>query len=340
MAAQTLDHEDRTSSRIGSVFVADAVLLWLMTVGVGVVGGSIVFMVSEYEGGFFPWYLMIAVPFGLLLGAAVIATSRATGRQGSISLVLVVSLVAALMLHGVAGFVGQQRAEQTAGEACSVERLAEFESLDFYDDLDQPPTGTRFDSCYALYTIDETGQQAWVDLQQLLVSNGWQHTCEPDCPADINYRYQVLYRDGFVLSVREEGSHDLPGDALAESPDGATTFALDIRPSPCSQEEVEVLRGVYNGLDAAAGYAGGPGPGIDVGGLGPHDRCVTTHGFEDSDQAQEVLLEAMTRDGWTLTWQDAAHYTFQRGDDTVEATITEHDDPEELSTEVSVSSMQ
>jgi hypothetical protein len=66
---------------------------------------------------------------------------------------------------------------------------------------------------------------------------------------------------------------------------------------------------------------------------------VTTLGLEDSDQAQEVLLEAMTRDGWVLTGLDADHYTFQRGDDTVEATITDLDDPEGLSTEVSVSSM-
>ena len=127
---------------------------------------------AEYEGEFLSWYPLFAVPFGLLLGAAVIATLRAAGHRAPIPLVLVASVIVGLMLYAVPGFLGTQPAQQAAGEECSTEEVALFEGLSLYDDLDQKPTGTLFGSCYVGYTIDGTGQQAWVDLSRLRVDNG------------------------------------------------------------------------------------------------------------------------------------------------------------------------
>jgi hypothetical protein len=172
--------------------------LWLVTVAVGVAGAWIVFDPAEYEGEFLSWYPLFAVPFGLLLGAAVIATLRAAGHRAPIPLVLVASVIFGLMLYAVPGFLGTQPAQQAAGEECSTEEVALFEGLSLYDDLDQKPTGTQFGSCYVVYTIDGTGQQAWVDLSQSLVDNGWKHASRPDWmsrPSGDPYRpYRVLYR--------------------------------------------------------------------------------------------------------------------------------------------------
>lgn len=319
--ASAPEDEVRTSSRGWRV---GAVLLWMLTAMVGAGGGLLVFLLSLNLDGFFLWYL--AVPFGLLLGGAMVATRQVMGRRGSIPVVLAASLVVGVALHGMAWFLGQQRAEQSAVEACSVEELAQLEAQSFYIDLDQLPTGTAFNSCYVLYTVDSTGQQAWVELEQLLLGNGWQHPFEPEWAvhdAEMYRPFQWLYHDGFVLIVNPEGSHDLPGDDLTESDDGATTFALDITTSPCSQQDVDMLQPIYDSLYAAAGYVGEPGPGIELWGSGPDEPCQTGLGFATSSEAEGALLQAMGDEGWTLTGQEQGRFTFQRGSDAVEAVITE-----------------
>ena len=53
-----------------------------------------------------------------------------------------------------------------------------FAQLSFRADLDAPPTGTRYGSCYVVRTMGETGQQASDTLQEQLADNGWPLECD------------------------------------------------------------------------------------------------------------------------------------------------------------------
>jgi hypothetical protein len=208
-----------------------AVLLWLVALAAGAGGAWIVMDLAEYEGGFLPWYLIFAVPFGLLLGAVAVGSMLALGRSPRIAPVLIGSVVVGIALFTAAGFLGARSAEQSTREACSVDELSMFEAMSFSDDFDASPTGTPSGSCYVVYTIDRTGRDAWIELAELLRDNGWQLSGESWDAPESDPPFSVLTRDGYSMVVHVEGSHDLPGDALQESDDGATTFALDITPN-------------------------------------------------------------------------------------------------------------
>jgi hypothetical protein len=333
MAVQTptpVPEHEPTSSATGWRVIAAS--LWLLTTVVGIGGGWLVFGLAEAGAGFFPWYLVVALPFGLLLGGAVVATMLASSFRASIPIVLVTALLAGVGLHTAAGMLGEQSARRLSSEACSAAELDQFETLSFYGDLDQTPTGTQFESCYALITLDGTGEQAWVDLDRLLVDNGWEHPWEPDWEvhdAGVYEPFHWLYQSGFVLTVHPEGAHDLPGDVLTESDDGATTFALDLQTSPCSQRDVDLLQPLYEGLSAAAGLSGDAGPGVELVGSSPDEPCRTVPvRFESTADAERALRDRVA-DGWTLTGQESGRSTFERDGATIEATITEEvEDPE------------
>jgi hypothetical protein len=172
--------------------------------------------------------LVAGLGFGVLLGGAVVATMQARERRASSTLVFGVSLVVGIVLCGSTAYLGQRSAGQESIDACSAEALDAFTAMSFYADVDQRPTGTQFGSCYVVYTLDETGQQASDTLQQLLADNGWPVTCDPVFRDDGGYRCRSGEQDGLVLEVFWEGSHDLPGDDLAYTDDGATTVAIDI----------------------------------------------------------------------------------------------------------------
>lgn len=205
-----------------------AVLFWIGAVVVGLVGALVIFsFVADAGTTFDLWFLILAVPFGVLLGGAMVATRLAKGRRGGSVTVFLLSLVVAIALHGIVGLLAQQSSEQATSSACSAEELAVLEAQSFYGDIDGPPAGTQFDSCYVMLTIEGTGPQAWVDLVQLLIDNGWQH---PD-PDGVVYEAGIwFYQDGFRLTVWSEDFADLPIGDFAPTDDGATTFALDIQP--------------------------------------------------------------------------------------------------------------
>jgi len=166
--------------------------------------------------------------FGVLIAGAVLATLQARGRQAPGVLVFAASLVVGAVVFGFAGYLGQRSAEQDSSDACSAEAREVFAQMSFYADLDQPPTGTQYGSCYVVYTMGETGQQASDTLRVLLADNGWPLECDPVFRDDGRYRCRSGWQDGLMLEVHWEGSHDLPGDDLAPTDDGATTVAIDV----------------------------------------------------------------------------------------------------------------
>lgn len=214
-----------------SGFRVAAILFWIGAVVFGLLGAVvIVSFVADAGTKLDLWYLVLAVPFGVLLGGAVVTTRLAKGRRGGSLTVFLLSLVAAIAVHGIVGLLAQQSSEQATSEACSAEELAMLEAQSFYGDLDGPPAGTQFDNCYVLLTIEGTGQQAWRDLAQLLVDNGWQH---PDADAVVYEPGMGLSQDGFRLTLWSEDFADVGGlDDFGPTDDGATTFLLDIAPQP------------------------------------------------------------------------------------------------------------
>ena len=208
-----------------------AILSWIGAVVVGLLGAVvIVTFVADAGTKLDLWYLVLAVPFGLLLGGAVVTTRLAKGRRGGSLTAFLLSLVAAIAAHGIVGLLAQQSNEQATSQACSAEELAMLEAQSFYGDIDAPPAGTQFDNCYVLLTIDGTGQQAWRDLVRLLVDNGWQH---PDADAVVYEPGMGLRQDDFRLTLWCEDFADVGGlDDFGPTDDGATTFVLDIAPRP------------------------------------------------------------------------------------------------------------
>lgn len=293
--------------------------LWVVAALLGVGGALVIVLMSELGELATAAILLAAVSFGLLLGAAVVVTQQARGRQPAMARVFIGAMLGAIIVQGAVGAFAWQRTERAASDACSDEEIAQFTTLSFAADLEKPPEGTQYGSCYVLHTVDGTGREARITMQQLLVGDGWRHTCEPHCGPDTEYHFHDMYRDGFILTVLPEGSHDLPGDALVTTRDGATTFALDIRPSPCSQADVDILQAIYTDMYVASGYEGEPGPGIDLAGHGPDEACQTSLGFSTDDQARAVLAEAMAQGGWNLADQDGDRDTYRRGDLTLEA---------------------
>lgn len=230
MAVQTPATPRRpdSSAAPSSGFRVAAVLFWIGAVVVGIYGALVIFsLVADAGTTFDLWFLVLAVPFGVLLGGALVTTRLAKGRRGGSVTVFLLSLVVAIALHGIVGLLAQQSSEQATSSACSAEGLAVLEAQSFYGDIDGPPAGTQFDSCYVMLTIEGTGQPAWVDLVQLLVDNGWQH---PDPDGVVYEAGMWLYQDGFRLTVWSEDLADLPLDDFGPTDDGATTFALDIQP--------------------------------------------------------------------------------------------------------------
>jgi hypothetical protein len=228
-------HSDPGEAPSAGYWVAP-ILLWIGAVVVGLVGALVIFSFTVQGGTDLDlWFLVLAVPFGVLLGSALVMTRLAKGHRAGAVAVFLLSLAAAIALHGIVGLLGQQRTRQAAAEACSVEVLAVLEAQSFYSDTDGPPGGTAFGSCYVMLTIDQTGPPAWADLEQLLLDNGWQHPFEPDWvvhDAGMYQPFQWLEQDDLVLYVHPEGAHDLPLDDFRPTDDGATTFALDIQPRP------------------------------------------------------------------------------------------------------------
>lgn len=221
------DWEPSTGYRVA------AILLWIATVVVGLYGAYSSFSLAADAGApFVVWSvitLISAVLFGALLGGARVTSRKVSNRhRGGSGKAFLWSLLAAFVLYGVLGLLGllaRPGTEQAESQACSAEELAMLEEQTYYGDLDGPPAGTHGDSCYVLLTIEGTGQQAWIDLEQLLLDNGWQHH-DPDRVA-----YEAgmwLEHDGFVLSVFPEGSPDAPVDGFTPTDDGATTFAFEI----------------------------------------------------------------------------------------------------------------
>ena len=106
-----------------------------------------------------------------------------------------------------------------------------LEAQSFYRDLDRPPAGTQFDNCYVMLTLEGTRQQAWADLVQLLLDNGWQLDVAWQDPDARDYEPGMwLSQDGFRLTLWSEDFADLPLNKFGPTDDGATTFALDIQP--------------------------------------------------------------------------------------------------------------
>ena len=221
------DWEPSTGYRVA------AILFWIATVVVGLYGAMASFSLAADAGAAFVVWSVItlisAVLFGALLGGAVITTRKVWSRQrGGSGKAFLWSLLAAFALYGALGLLGlfaRPDTGQAESQACSAEELAMLEEQTYYGDLDGPPAGTPFVSCYVMLTIEGTGQQAWIDLEQLMLDNGWQHH-DPDRVA-----YEAgmwLEHDGFVLIVFPEGSPDLPIDDFAPTDDGATTFAFQI----------------------------------------------------------------------------------------------------------------
>jgi len=312
-------------------FLVAAVLFWIGAVVVGLFGAVVIFSLVTSAGSTFNlWFLVLAVPFGVLLGGAMVTTRQARGQRGGSLAVFLLSLVVAIALHGIVGLLAQQSSEQATSSACSAEELAMLETQSFYGDIDAPPAGTQFGSCYVMLTIEETSQPAWVALDQLLLDNGWQHPFEPDWvvhEAGMYAPYQWLYQGGFVLTVHPEGSHDLPLDDFTPTDDGATTFALDIMTSPCSQQDVATLQPIYDNLYPASGYDGEPDLGVEMFSSSPDDPCQTVGlPFPTAAQAERALLDATAGEGWTLSEQESGRYTFTRDSATVEATISENGD--------------
>lgn len=323
-----------------------AVILWLAALVAGLAGVALAYLGSAYEASWHAWTLIPAVPFWLLLGLAVFATVRAKGRRPSIAVVLLASGAAAAVIVGGAGLLGWAHAQQEAAGACSAEELAQFEALSFYDQLDQPPQGDTWGNCYALYTVDETGQSAWVAMQQLLIDDGWRHQCEPNCPDDVTYHYGILTKDGFEILVDQAGGAG-PGAADYQPAEtaGSTTFSLsivqDARTLACSEDEVAVLTGISDAMYVTAGYVG-EGQAVVEG--QPDGRCVTRLGFQTQAQADQVLRESMDTLGWTLVAADSGRFTFQMDNVQVEAAVTNaaiaspglDRDPEEAAFQVAV----
>jgi hypothetical protein len=219
------------SAAPSSGFLVAAVLFWIGSVVVGLYGAMVIFSLVTSAGTTFDlWFLVLAVPFGVLLGGAMVATRKAKGRRGGSLTVFLLSLVVAIALHGIVGLLAQQSSEQATSEACSAEELAVLEAQSFYSDIDAPPASTQFDNCYVMLTIEGTGQQAWVDLVQLLVDNGWQLGEQPDPDRAVYEPGMWLSQDGFRLTVWSEDFADLPLDDFGPTDDGATTFVLDIGP--------------------------------------------------------------------------------------------------------------
>lgn len=219
------------SAAPSSGFRVAAVLFWIGAVVVGLVGAVVIFgFVADGGAAFDLWFLVLAVPFGVLLGGAMVATRKAKGRRGGSLTVFLLSLIVAIALHGIVGLLAQQSSEQATSSACSAEELAVLEAQSFYGDIDGPPAGTQFDNCYVLLTIERTGPQAWVDLVQLLVDNGWQLGEHPDPDRVVYEPGMWLSQDGFRLTLWSEDFADLPLDDFGPTDDGATTFALDIQP--------------------------------------------------------------------------------------------------------------
>ena len=215
-----------------SGFLVAAILFWIGAVVVGLLGAVvIVSFVADAGTAFDLWYLMLAVPFGLLLGGAMVATRKAKGRHSGSLTVFLLSLVAAIALHGIVGLLAQQSSEQTTSLACSAEELVMLEAQSFYRDLDRPPAGTQFDNCYVMLALEGTGQQAWADLVQLLLDNGWQLDVAWQDPDARDYEPGMwLSQDGFRLTLWSEDLADLPLENFGPTDDGATTFVLDIQP--------------------------------------------------------------------------------------------------------------
>lgn len=213
----------------GQRFVA--VLLWGMTVVLGGAGAALAYGLSWTAAGLWQAVLGSAVAglfFGVLIAGAVLATMQDRGRQTSGVLVFAASLVVGAVVFGFVGYLGQRSAEQDASDACSGEARDVLAQLSFYADLDQSPTGTQYGSCYIVYTMGETGPQASDAVQQLLAENGWPLECDPVFRDDGGYRCRSGWQDGLMLEVYWEGSHELPGDDLAVTEDGATTVAIDV----------------------------------------------------------------------------------------------------------------
>jgi hypothetical protein len=221
------DREPSTGYRVA------AILFWIATVVVGLYGAMGSFgLAADAGAAFVVWSafsVVFAVLFGALLGGAVVTTRKVWNRhRGGSGKAFLWSLLAAFAVYGALGLLGllaRPGTEQAESQACSADEVAMLEEQTYYGDLDEPPAGTQVASCYVLLTIEGTGQQAWIDLEQLLLDNGWQHH-DPDRVA-----YEAgmwLEHDGFVLIVFPEGSPDLPIDDFTPTDDGATTFALQI----------------------------------------------------------------------------------------------------------------
>jgi len=175
-------------------------------------------------------------------------------------------------------------------------------------------------------------------MQQMLVDNGWQHGCEPDCPDDITFHYQVLTKDGFEMYVSDVTDEEPAGN---ENANGATTtFRLDIvqstRTTACSADETATLSEINDTMVVTAGYVGEPTAVVE----GRDDgRCATGLGFVSDTDADRVLRESMDTLGWTLVEHEADRYGFGRGDGVevqAEITVHENEDPGELPVEVTV----
>ena len=128
------------SAAPSSGFLVAAVLFWIGAVVVGLLGAVvIVSFVADAGTTFDLWFLVLAVPFGLLLGAAMVTTLKAKGRRGGSLAVFLLALVAASALHGIFGLLAQQSSAQDTSAACSAEELAMLEAHSFYGDIDAPP---------------------------------------------------------------------------------------------------------------------------------------------------------------------------------------------------------
>jgi hypothetical protein len=213
-------------------FRVAAILFWMGAVVVGLVGAVVIVgFVADAGTTFDLWFLVLAVPFGVLLGGAMVTTRKAKGRRGGSLAVFLLALVAAIALHGIVGLLAQQSSAQDASAACSAEELAMLEAQSFHGDIDDPPAGTQFDNCYVMLTVEGTGQQAWDDLVQLLRDNGWQLDIAWQDTNGRAYEPGIwLSQDGFRLTLWSEDFADLPLDNFGPTDDGATTFVLDIQP--------------------------------------------------------------------------------------------------------------
>lgn len=103
-------------------------------------GGAILVMkwVGRGDATWFPEVLVLAVPAGLVLGAAMTDTLRAYGRRPLAFIWVFYAVLVAMVGHALAGGVGSVHFAESG--VCSPGQIAQYQALTFYDDLAQPPS--------------------------------------------------------------------------------------------------------------------------------------------------------------------------------------------------------